>query len=167
MAKLAVTIDNRTFDIELILAPYCDDGCPVKVDGREMSLVIPKHGQPSGEVEWIIVNGRPYELAYDESQQWIKAYSGLHKVKVQDQDVAAPLPRSSDGRVKAPIPGLINRVLVKEGQEVRADQPLLVLEAMKMENEIRAPVGGRVEAVAISSGQTVAQNDLLVRLSIT
>lgn len=164
MAKLAVTIDKKIFDVELILAPHCEDSCQVRVDGQLFSVVVPGQKQPSGQLEWIIVDERPYELAHDESQQWIIAYSGLHRVKVQDQDVAAPLPRSSDGRVKAPIPGLISRVLVKEGQQVKADQPLLVLEAMKMENEIRAPLDGRVESLAIRSGQTVAQNDLLIRL---
>ncbi len=58
-------------------------------------------------------------------------------------------------KVKAQMPGKIVRVLIEEGQEVSKDQPLLVMEAMKMENEIRAQQPGRVQKVKVSSGQAV------------
>lgn len=165
MAKLAVTIDDYTYDVELTLSPKCSDGCNVTINGKQMALVVPDFDKPMMEIEWVIVDGRPYEFSAEENLQWIKAYSGLHQVKIHDHGAAVVPLRSSDGRVKAPIPGLITRILVDEGQEVKADQPLLVLEAMKMENEIRAPLSGRVESLAVENGQTVAQNDVLVRIS--
>lgn len=55
----------------------------------------------------------------------------------------------SDGRVKSPIPGLVAHIRVQVGDRVEAGQPILVLEAMKMENEIRAPVKGVVTAVHV------------------
>jgi len=58
-------------------------------------------------------------------------------------------------KVKAQMPGKIVRVLVEEGQEVTKDQPLLVMEAMKMENEIRAVQSGRVQKVKATQGQAV------------
>lgn len=58
-------------------------------------------------------------------------------------------------RVRAQMPGKIVRVLVKVGDEVAKDQPLLVMEAMKMENEIRAAAPGKVEALKVSQGQAV------------
>ncbi len=58
-------------------------------------------------------------------------------------------------RVRAQMPGKIVSVLVKAGDTVSKDQPLLVMEAMKMENEIRALAAGTVEAVKISEGQAV------------
>ena len=58
-------------------------------------------------------------------------------------------------RVRAQMPGKIVRVLVKVGDEVAKDQPLLVMEAMKMENEIRATAPGRIETLKVSEGQAV------------
>ena len=74
-------------------------------------------------------------------------------------------PAVADGRVKAPIPGLIARVLVAPGQAVETGQPLLVLEAMKMENELRAPRGGTVQAVKVKPGQTVTLGELMVEVA--
>jgi pyruvate carboxylase subunit B len=67
-------------------------------------------------------------------------------------------------RVLAPMPGLVLRVLVREGEPVRRGQPLLVLEAMKMENEIRAPAEGVVQRVHVQERQPVEKNALLVEL---
>jgi len=64
-------------------------------------------------------------------------------------------------RVVAPMPGKIVRVLVAPGQEVPAGQGLVVMEAMKMENELRAPRGGVVQQVAVREGQTVENGALL------
>lgn len=58
-------------------------------------------------------------------------------------------------RVRAQMPGKIVRVMVKAGDEVVKDQPLLVMEAMKMENEIRASAPGKVEIVKVTEGQAV------------
>ncbi|MDX1416881.1 MAG: biotin/lipoyl-containing protein [Candidatus Promineifilaceae bacterium] len=165
MAKLAVTIDDQTYDIELSLSPQCGAVCFVTIDGTRIPITVPDLENPALELEWIIVDGRPYELTVEENLQWIKAYSGLHRVKIHDHEAAVVPIRSSDGRVKAPIPGLITQILVEEGQEVTLDQPLLVLEAMKMENEIRAPLDGHIETLSVEQGQTVAQNDILVSIN--
>jgi acetyl/propionyl-CoA carboxylase alpha subunit len=66
--------------------------------------------------------------------------------------------------LKAPMPGLVVRMLSKEGDEVQAGQPLAVLQAMKMENELSLPRGGKVTAVHVSDGQTVDQGQLLLTL---
>jgi len=65
-------------------------------------------------------------------------------------------------RVAAPMPGKIVRVLVKAGDEVKAKQGLVVVEAMKMENELRAARDGRVRDVAVSEGQSVDAGTVLV-----
>jgi len=64
--------------------------------------------------------------------------------------------------VKAPMPGLVTIVGVQPGDEVEQGQRLLVLEAMKMENELRAPRAGKVKAVNVQKGQTVEQNKVLL-----
>ena len=80
----------------------------------------------------------------------------LHQVEVRDLESTIARPASGDGRIKAPIPGLITRVLVSPGEPVEIGQPLMVLEAMKMENEIRAPRSGRVTQINVAAGQSVA-----------
>ena len=64
--------------------------------------------------------------------------------------------------VRAPIPGRVVSVAVAEGDEVRAGQPLLVLEAMKMENQISAEGPGKVERVLVAPGETVEGGQVLV-----
>jgi len=66
--------------------------------------------------------------------------------------------------IGASIPGSILKVLVKEGDEVKEHQSLLVIEAMKMETNISAPVGGIVEAVLVKQGQSVDNGELLIKL---
>jgi len=63
--------------------------------------------------------------------------------------------KKKSARVRAQMPGKIVRVMVKEGDSVERDQPILVMEAMKMENEIRAPQAGVVETVKVAEGQAV------------
>ena len=65
-------------------------------------------------------------------------------------------------RLVAPMPGRVVRVLVKPGDEVAAKQPLVVIEAMKMENELSAARAGRVTEVAVSEGASVESGRLLV-----
>jgi biotin carboxyl carrier protein len=66
--------------------------------------------------------------------------------------------------VKATLPGLIVAVVVVEGDEVEEGDPLLTIEAMKMQNEVRAPRAGRVIEVTVTSGQAVATGAALLRL---
>jgi len=67
-------------------------------------------------------------------------------------------------RVCAEMPGKVVRVLVKEGETVSCDQSLLVLEAMKMQNEIRAPKAGRVKEIAAVGGTAVNTGDFLLSI---
>lgn len=67
-------------------------------------------------------------------------------------------------QVKAPMPGKVVDILVKVGEEVLEYQDVLVLEAMKMENEVKAPRDGVIEAVAVAPGQAVSAGEVLVRL---
>lgn len=65
------------------------------------------------------------------------------------------------GAIKAPMPGRVVRVLVTEGEAVAAETPLLIVEAMKMENEVRAPAAGVVQRVSVTAGDTVEAGQLL------
>ena len=63
--------------------------------------------------------------------------------------------------VRAPIPGRITRILVPEGDKVKQDQPVLCLDAMKLENEIAAPRAGKIEKIAVTPGQAVEKGAVL------
>lgn len=164
MSKIEVQIDGYRFEVELTMSPQCGGICAAEVNNKTVQVVIPDMDGLPDEMEWVIVDDRPYELTLGENLNWIKAYSGLHKLELQDMDVVVTRPRSGDGRIKAPIPGLITRILVQPGDEVHADQPLLVLEAMKMENEVRAPFDGVVKSIQTVLGQTVLRNDVLAEV---
>ncbi|MDE3230877.1 MAG: biotin/lipoyl-binding protein, partial [Chloroflexota bacterium] len=67
---------------------------------------------------------------------------------------------SGDATIKAPMPGLVANVLAEEGQMVERGQAVVVLEAMKMENDLTTPRAGLVKSVRVKKGQTVNQNDV-------
>lgn len=68
---------------------------------------------------------------------------------------------SGDVAIRAPMPGLVTNVLAAEGMPVERGQTVVVLEAMKMENDLASPRAGIVKAVRVAKGQTVNQNDVL------
>ena len=75
-------------------------------------------------------------------------------------------PRATEpGHVTTSMPGTIVEVLVKEGDQVRAGDPVLVTEAMKMETEIQAPIGGTVGAVYVAKGDTVNPDETLIEIN--
>lgn len=78
------------------------------------------------------------------------------------QKKAGAAPGTGPQRIAAPMPGKIVRVLVAAGDEVKARQGLVVVEAMKMENELRAARDGRVREVVVAEGQSVDAGMLLV-----
>jgi acetyl-CoA/propionyl-CoA carboxylase biotin carboxyl carrier protein len=68
----------------------------------------------------------------------------------------------SEGEIQAPMQGTIVKVLVEEGQEVAADEPVCILEAMKMESEVRSQKAGTVSEIRVEAGQTVRSGDTLI-----
>ena len=71
--------------------------------------------------------------------------------------------RNSISEIKAPMPGTIVEILVKEGQEIEANDPILILEAMKMENIIRATSAATVTEIVANVGSVVQKNDTLIK----
>ncbi|HKK20377.1 MAG TPA: biotin/lipoyl-containing protein, partial [candidate division Zixibacteria bacterium] len=69
---------------------------------------------------------------------------------------------SADKLIKAPMPGLILEVKVQPGDVVKKNQPIMIVEAMKMENIIKAPADGTIKTVHISNGQSVEKDMKLV-----
>lgn len=78
---------------------------------------------------------------------------------------AAPGPQGEGDAVRAPIPGVISAIKVAPGNQVKKGQVLLILEAMKMQNEILAPFDATVTGVPVSQGASVQTGDVLVTLA--
>lgn len=99
----------------------------------------------------------PGELVVVADGRSLRAGVNRRRRSPGEEVVGAP----GEQRIVAPMPGRIVRVYVQPGAEVRASQPLVVIEAMKMENELRSPKTGRVKAVAVEEGMSVEAGRLL------
>ncbi|MEK9651345.1 MAG: biotin/lipoyl-containing protein [Poseidonia sp.] len=122
------------------------------------------------EVRKVKVNGTEYEVSLDvEGTVWNATVNGqTFEIEMPDVESVAK-PRRSGGRkkkksgtVSANIPGKVVTVEVAEGQRVEEGQVILILEAMKMQNEIQAPVSGTVATVHCSEGEAIEANVPLV-----
>ena len=121
----------------------------------------------------ITVNGTSYEVEVEEiggaptyAAAPVAAASAPAAAPKAAPKHAAPAAAPAGAEaVKAPMPGNINDVRVKAGQSVKKGDILLILEAMKMENEIMAPRDGVVASVNVSKGATVSTGDLLLSLN--
>ena len=160
MSKLTITLDNHTAQVTLLHPARTT--LQAEVDGRLITITLPQPEATVEEIDWLIIDGRPYELFFDPDLRWIGSRRGLHHLEIHDLEAAIVQPRSGDGRIKAPIPGLITRLMVNNGQTVEANQPLMILEAMKMENEIRSLRAGTVRSIAVIQGQRVEQKEVLL-----
>jgi pyruvate carboxylase subunit B len=111
--------------------------------------------EPLGGGRWALgVGGERLEVeAVDERTGQIRALTGTRPGALRG------------GTVVAPMPGLVVRIEVEEGQRVEGGAGLVVVEAMKMENELRAPHGGRVERVHVRVGEAVERGAVLVTLT--
>ena len=78
---------------------------------------------------------------------------------------AAPVSAASGDAMTAPMPGTILRLLVNIGDEVKENQPLMILEAMKMENEVVANHAGKVAGIHVNQGQVVNAGDALITIA--
>jgi biotin carboxyl carrier protein len=160
MSTYAVNIDGKVYELDFELPLQRGQEFTVQVGDECLRVRVPG----SNGIEWLIVNDRPYEVHYDANARWLQGKEDVHTVDVQDRDTTRARPASADGRVKAPIPGMIARLLVAPGQRVELGQPMLILEAMKMENEIRAPRSGTVGALHVEIGRVVKRSELLAEI---
>ncbi len=165
MSKVAVTVGGHTFEVEIDLQQRHDAELNVKVNGEPRRVIVPDLDAPIEQMEWIIVDDRPREIVIDPDLRWLRDNRGVHFLEVRDLEARVARPVSRDGRIKAPIPGRINALFVAEGDRVEAGQPIIVLEAMKMENEIHAPKSGVIIQINVKPGQDVTLNEVLAEIS--
>ena len=116
---------------------------------------------------WFNLNNRSIEIALTKSSDTYSVSIDNHRISVEFLDGRAALQRAAhrahDGLVelKAPMPGKVVRLLVAEGSEVKAGQGIVVMEAMKMQNEIKSPKAGTVRKVNVTEGLAVNAGQVL------
>ncbi len=119
----------------------------------------------------LVVDGQSHDLGVDgRTGQWALVLDGeAYTVEVHGTPWSRPAgqraPARRSGDVRAPMPGILVDVRIAEGAAVTAGQPLLIMEAMKMQMEIRAPHAGTIRRVHVVPGQEVAQGQVLVTLA--
>ena len=128
-------------------------GTPIRLltlDGKVHSVLARRHGKGRYTL-WL--DGYRYEVeALDERTRAIRALS------VDKEQASGPAP------LVAPMPGLVVKISVQVGDAVSAGQPLVSIEAMKMENELRSKSAGTVKTIRVSAGTAVEKGTVLVEL---
>ena len=158
-----VTVRDNVYEIELAA-----DG--VRIAGERVQVELTHVDGTT--LHHVLIDGQSHRLLArrGEGGNWIVHLGGrdiivnvldesMRRIRDLSRATAATL---GPEPVRAPMPGLVVKVEVSEGQEVRAGQGVAVVEAMKMENELRAQVTGVVSRVHVTPGQTVEKNQVLV-----
>jgi acetyl/propionyl-CoA carboxylase alpha subunit len=139
-----VTVDDRPYDVDWH-----------RVDGDVVSLLI---------------DGRSYTAGVARDDVGLVVWIGGHRVRLEtgtgDSETVAVAGGAgpAGGAIKAPMPGSVVKVLVGEGDEVGVNQSLVIVEAMKMENEVRSPMAGIVRKVNVSPGDSVGTTEVMLEI---
>ncbi len=117
----------------------------------------------------VSVNGVKYSVEIDRKMQTLKTPKLIRTMAVPSTDshpsvskTASPSAPKGTGNIKSPLPGVILELYVQEGDMVKIGQKLLMLEAMKMENNINADKEGRVVSIKAGKGASVMEGDILI-----
>ena len=162
--KYYARIGNNEYEVEIGEGQVLLDGEPVDVD-------IVRSGLP--ELYSVLFGGQSHEMLItsDRFNYTVALRSEQFQVQVQDErsrrlNQARKMPTLPEGElaITAPIPGLVVKTLINPGDTVEEGQPLVILEAMKMDNEIRSIRSGVAKSVVVVPGQRVEQNDVLIVL---
>jgi biotin carboxyl carrier protein len=166
--KLEFEIDGQLLETEF---SFTDGTARLTHDSETYQASI---SQPEPGLFVVIFNDRVYRCALDKlpsGQTEVTVSNNLrqHRISVSVRDKkrlrgSASAAAGASGRVTitAPMPGKIVRVLISHGDEVAAHQGILIVEAMKMQNEVQAPRAGKVAELRATEGQTVNAGETLV-----
>ncbi|MEO8478443.1 MAG: biotin/lipoyl-containing protein [Gemmatimonadota bacterium] len=164
--KYVVTVGDREFVVDI-------DGQSVRLDGTVIEAQLDRLGDSP---EYRIAMGTTHRtFAVDQRIEdgWALVLDGtVHEVGILDARTrhirslsGASAAASGTASIKAPMPGLLVKRLVEVGDDVAEGQGLVVLEAMKMENELRAPIAGRVTVLHGLPGEAIKKGQVLVQLA--
>ena len=165
--KFNTIIDNQTLEIEFSYSLNLFSIKPKK----EMQIDLVQLSVDSyslllnGKSHYLTINKQPerYEITVDHYTHFVQVKDEmdilLEKFGMQSNT------SSHTGEIHAQIPGLVSQLFVKPGDNVQIGQKLLILEAMKMENEIDSPIAGIVNNIHIKSGDKVEKGELIMDIN--
>ncbi|MGV8137625.1 MAG: acetyl-CoA carboxylase biotin carboxyl carrier protein [Mangrovibacterium sp.] len=137
-----------------------------KINGNEYDTEIVNIDDNVVEIE---VNGTSYQVEVDKEIKTTKTPKLIRTQAVPSTDIhpasvktSSPSAPKGTGTIKSPLPGVILDIFVKEGDTVQMGQKLLVLEAMKMENNIEADKAGKVISITKTKGDAIMEGDVLM-----
>lgn len=164
MKKVQVNIEDKTYQFEL---RQSDGNLFIKQNGSERmaDLVRLKNNRYS-----LIIGGRSHEIGVDHLPDGYAISRGARSASFRVEDYELAKMKKAAGidigqkikNVSAPMPGLIVNIQCAAGDEVKKGDPLLVMEAMKMENEIKSPLAGKVKTINVAPRQSVDKGQVLV-----
>lgn len=147
------------------------DSKTAHVNGRTLDYDIEKIGADrwlfrTGAETYILSNlsSNGTNLEFTLNGQWITVNVRDEKELLLEKMGFRSGTTGGGGKLNAPMPGKILKVLVNSGSMVKAGDPVIILEAMKMENELKSPVDGTLIAVHVDEGQSVEKNELLLEI---
>jgi biotin carboxyl carrier protein len=166
MKRYRITLENHAFDVKVLDDPRRDQ-VQVEVDGEIFTVgveVVPVAAETTTPETTRAVGASP--AASPRLPKFQKTSEvPAPQAAPAPQAVAAPQAAPAPQAVAAPLPGVIKSIAVRPGQRVAADDELLVIEAMKMDNIIRAPRGGSVGTIHVTEGRQVAYGETLLEMT--
>jgi len=122
-----------------------------------------------GNIAEIEVNGSKFEVEIEKEVKVSKTPKLMRPKIIPTSESAKaktskPSARKGAGGIKSPLPGTILEIKVKVGDEVKSGDTLLIMEAMKMENNIKADKGGKITEIKVNTGDSVLEGELLVEI---
>ena len=109
------------------------------------------------------VNGTPYSVELEQEVKTVKTPKLVRPEKIRTEEKKIQ-DTSGTSKVMAPLPGTILKLTKKEGDTVKKGDVVLIMEAMKMENNILAEKDGTIKTIRVSEGETVLQGDVLLEI---
>jgi biotin carboxyl carrier protein len=166
LAMPTARVNNRNFQVELKENEVLLDGKPLQWDISRLNdrcyHIIYQQKSYLAEVISINRQAKTVSLKINQSTFQVELKDKLDEL-LEKMGMQAASQRT-DTLLRAPMPGLIVDVRVKEGDEVQAGDALLILEAMKMENAMKAPAAGKVKAVYVKPKDNVEKGQLLIEM---
>jgi len=141
-----------------------ETGMVAAIGDRKYSVTV-SNAAPG--VYWFNWNNKSIEVTILPEGDLYSVTVGSHRIPVEILDSHKKFQRSAHkgpsgaAEIRAPMPGRIVRVLAAPGQDIRANQGIVVMEAMKMQNEIKSPTNGKIRTLAVAEGETVRSGHLI------
>lgn len=163
-----VTLSNSDREHAVDIVTRADGSLEVHIDGK----TVPVDAAETNGALSVRVGDRMYDLWIDGNGDEVRFVTGGLRMRALVESERSRIGSRASragaagggGRVCAPMPGRVVKVLVTEGEVVEAGRPLVVVEAMKMENELCAEAPGVVQAIRAGAGQAVDSGAVLVEL---